>query len=102
MKSYQTITSFVNHADIPFCYPGQIELLDKYNYTYDGNPDLQLITGYPALCINDTFVPVCDTAGVGLLEARIGCVVSTNFTCEYSNENLAVIFEFHVSCIHSC
>ena len=80
------ITEYYINSDIPFCYPGEFALLDEFNYTYDGNPDFELITGYPALCVNNTFVPICDTAGGGLLEARIGCDVSTNFTCEYSNE----------------
>ena len=72
----------ISDREEPLCYPGQVTLFDEYEYEYNGDPDFPLVTGYPAVCINNTFVPFCDTAGGGLFEARTACAFATNFTCK--------------------
>ncbi len=79
--SYNDAGIFMS-IDIPYvnCYTGQVTLLNSNSYTYNNNSNFTVVTGYPAVCMDDEFIPICDTAKPGPTETRIGCIFTTNYT----------------------
>ena len=72
----------------PLCIPGQITLLDL-NSTYQPNSSFYII-GYPALCINNSYVPICNSADLSIVEARVTCAYSTEYECGFMHTTLLV------------
>ena len=52
--------------DLPECYPGQTQ----FNSTIETS---DYVTGYPLLCANGTFAPICNGVSLGYLETVLFC-----------------------------
>ena len=69
----------IYHTAIEICYPGEVRLANSMNETFDD--DSEYISGYPVICIDNEFVPLCNSTRLGPREIIYICAVSTNFTC---------------------
>lgn len=65
------------------CYDGDLILTEEFEFNYTGDPDLPFVTGYPAICENNEYVPFCDTGDLTVNEARYACASSTPYSCEF-------------------
>ena len=66
---------------IPICYPGQVRLGNSVNQTNDD--DSEYMSGYPVICVNNDFVPLCNNTKLSQREIVYICTNSSNFTCEH-------------------
>ena len=68
-----SIQSVNAQFDFPECYPGQT-LFNSTTVTSD------YVTGYPLVCTNGTFAPICNGVSVGYVGTLILCS-QFNTTC---------------------
>ena len=65
---------------IQICYPRQVSLANSVNQTNDD--DSEYISGYPVICVDNEFVPLCNNTKLSQREISYICASSSNFTCE--------------------
>lgn len=75
------ILSFTAITAIPICYPGQVRLANSVNQRNDD--DSEYMSGYPVICVNNDFVPLCNNTKLSQREIVYICASLSNFTCEH-------------------
>ena len=60
------------------CVEGQIQLADSQRVKTDEG--IEYISGYPVICVDTEYVPVCNISSIGLREVAVLCSASENIT----------------------
>ena len=83
MTHYLTVLMMLlilSFTAIPICYSGQVRLANSVNQRNDD--DSEYMSGYPVICVNNDFVPLCNNTKLSQREIVYICTNSSNFTCE--------------------
>ena len=76
---------FLSFTANRICYPEEVRLANSVNH------DTEYISGYPVICADNEFVPLCNNTRFGPREIFYICASSSGIACE-----LVFLYKYYI------